>query len=124
MILPIENCAKYRKYISFPLYYDTLQPFEKFPILIVMSIDRGLHLSEYSSMNTCNYAPLYHKMLSRNFFGTIYSAMLQVNSEYKEKKRSKKRKKWTIVDKFQNAFYPGQDLSLDDMMVKWKGTLL
>ena len=93
MILPIENCAKYRKYISFPLYYDTLQPFEKFPILIVMSIDRGLHLSEYSSMNTCNYAPLYHKMLSRNFFGTIYFAMLQVNSEYKEKKRSKKRKK-------------------------------
>ena len=49
--------------------------------------------------------------------------MLHVNSAEDKETKKEKIKLFLnlLLQMFQNAFYTGQDFSLDEMVVKWKG---
>ena len=92
-------------------------------ILIAMGIDRRPNLDDYWSMTTFNYTPWYHKIFSRNRFEALYSTMLHASSIGDEQSKKDKIEPFLnlLLENIQGAFYPGQDLSLDEMVVKWKG---
>jgi len=81
-------------------------------------------LIDYWSMESLNYTPLYHEMFSRNRFELLYSSMLHASGgEEDEKSKKDKIEPFlnTLLKNFQAAFYPWEDLSIDEMVVKWKG---
>ena len=86
-----------------------------------MGVDRRPNLYDYWSLDTYDYTPWYHEMFPRNHFEIIYSTMFHVNSA-EDEEATKKQKidpfLNLLLQKFQNAFYSGQDLSLDAMVVK------
>ena len=88
-----------------------------------MGIERRPNLSDYWSINSFNYTPWYHELFPRDRFETLYSTMLHVNSIGDEKSKRYKFEPFLnkLLQNFQRAYYPDKDLSLDEMVVKWKG---
>ena len=74
-------------------------------------------------MDTFNNTPWYHDIFSQNRFKILYSTMLHVTSVGDEQSKKGKIEPFLnmLLQNFQNALYPGKDLSLDEMVVKWKG---
>ena len=74
-------------------------------------------------MDTFNYTPWYHEIFPRDQFKMIYSTMLHAGSIRDEQSKKDKIDPFLnmLIDKFQSAFYPERDLSLDEMVVKWRG---
>lgn len=88
-----------------------------------MGIDRRPNLEDYWCTDTYNYTPWYHEIFSRNRFESLYSTMLHVSSVGDERSKKDKIEVFLnmLLENFQGAFYPGGDLSIDEMVVKWKG---
>ena len=84
-------------------------------------MDRRPSIYDYWSMNTFNNTPWYHDTFFRSRFKILYSTMLHVTSVGDEQLKGNIEPFLNmLLQNFQDAFYPGKDLSLDEMVVKWK----
>ena len=94
-----------------------------FAVIIAMGIDRRPNISDYWSMDTFNYTPWYHELFPRDRFEMLCSTMLHAGSIGDEQSKKEKFEPFLnmLISKFQSAFYPEKDLSLDEMVVKWTG---
>ena len=117
--LPARKNARYQKWKPITRY----ELLKMFAVIIAMGIDKRPKLSDYWAMDPINYTPWYHQMFSRNRFELLHSSMLHVGSVGDEKATKDKIEPFlnSLLKKFQDAFYPGKNLSIDEMVVKWKG---
>ena len=92
-------------------------------VLISMGITRKPSLCDYWAMDDTNYTPWYHELFSRNRFQMIFSTMLHAGSVGDERSKTSKIEPFmnSLLLNFQEAFYPDKNLSIDEMVVKWKG---
>ena len=92
-------------------------------VIIAMGIDQRTQLNDYWAMDPMNYTPWYHQMFARNRFLLLYSSMLHASSIGDEQSKKDKIEPFlnSLLKKFQDAFYPSKNLSIDEMVVKWKG---
>ena len=88
-----------------------------------MGIDKRPTIEEYWSLKDTLYSPWYSEQFTRNWFEIIYSSMLHAVFVKDEIEKKDKIEPFLniVLNKFQAAFYPGQNLLLDEMVVKWKG---
>ncbi|XP_033113704.1 uncharacterized protein LOC117114216 [Anneissia japonica] len=131
VIRMINEFAEYRKRINNPpkrrSVYNTWKPIDRhellkfLAVLIAMGLNKKPSIKEYWSMFPPYYNPWYHKMFSRDRFEVIYHTMLHasdIDALSKDKIEPFLNK---LLEKFQEAFYPFQNLSLDEMVIGWKG---
>lgn len=92
-------------------------------VIIAMGIDKRPCLEDYWSLDDVLYTPWYGEQFSRNRFEMIYSTMLHASNVDDEKEKKDKIEPFlnNLLKRFQAAYYPSQNLSLDEMVVKWKG---
>ena len=111
--------SKYSKWYPITRY----ELLRLFAVLIAMGIERRPNLCDYWSINSFNYTPWNHELFPRDRFEMLYSTMLHVNSIGDEKSKKYKIEPFLnkLLQNFQRAYYPDKDLSLDEMVVKWKG---
>ena len=117
--LPASRASRFQEW--YPVTRYELLKF--IAVLIQMGIDKRPTIPEYWSMKDTLYSPWYSEQFPRNRFQIIYSSML--HAAYVDDEREKKDKIEPFLNlllhKFQAAFYPDKNLSLDEMVVKWKG---
>ena len=92
-------------------------------VITAMGIDKRPCLEDYWSLDSYKYTPWYGEQFSRNRFEMIYSSMMHASNVEDEIEKKDKIEPFLnkLLRRFQTAFYPGQNLSLDEMVVKWKG---
>ena len=94
-----------------------------FVMLIIMGIDRRPQLSDYWSLDSLFYTPKFHEVFLCYRFELSYSTMLHAGAIGDDNSKKSKIEPFLnlLLVKFQSAFYPGENLSLDEMVIKWKG---
>lgn len=116
---PFQKDSRYKKWC--PL--DRYQLLKYLAVLIAMGIDRRPCIDDYWRLDGIYYTPWYHQIFSRDRFKLIHCSMLHAASEEEEQSKKDKIEPFLnlLVKKFQDAFYLEQSLSIDEMVVKWKG---
>ena len=116
---PNRRRSRYLKWYPITRY----ELYKMFTVIIAMGIDRKPNICDYWSMDTFNYTPWYHELFPRDRFEMLYSTMLHAGSIGDEQSKKEKIEPFLnmLINKFRSAFYPEKDLSLDEMVVKWKG---
>ena len=92
-------------------------------VVISMGINKRPSIEDYWSLDDTMYTPWYGEQFSRNRFEMIYSTMLHATTVEDEIEKKDKIEPFlnSLLTKFQDAFYPERNLSIDEMVVKWKG---
>ena len=93
-----------------------------FVMLIIMGIDRRPQLSDYWSLDSLFYTPKFHELFLCYRFELSYSTMLHAGAIGDDNSKKSKIEPFLnlLLVKFQSAFYLGENLSLDGMVIKWK----
>lgn len=68
-----------------------------------------------------NYTPWYHEAMARERFEAIHFTMLHCGETEAESVNKIQPFMNSLLSNFQKAFYPFQKLSLDEMVIGWKG---
>ncbi len=92
-----------------------------FAVLIAMGLNHRPSIKDYWSLFPVNHSPWFGQMFPRDRFEAIYHTMLHasdVDSVSKEKIEAFLNK---LLGKFQEAYYPFCDVSIDEMVIGWKG---
>ena len=131
MIRMINEFGEYKKLINNPpkrrSVYNTWKPIDRhellkfLAVLIAMGLNKKTSIKDYWTTFPPQYNPWYHKMFPRERFEAIYHTMLHasdIDAQSKDKIELFFNK---LLEKFQEAFYPFQNLSLDEMVIGWKG---
>lgn len=131
MIRMINEFAEYKKRINNPprrrSVYNTWKPIDRhellkfLAVLVAMGLNKKPSIKDYWSTFAPQYNPWYHEMFPRDRFEAIYHTMLHasdIDAQSKDKIEPFLNK---LLGKFQEAFYPFQNLSLDEMVIGWKG---
>ena len=107
--MPARQDSRYSKWYPATRY----ELLKLFAVITSMGIDRRPNLYDYWSMETYNYTPWYHEIFPRNRFEFLYSTMLHASSLGDEQSKKDKIEPFlnVLLKNFQNAFYPGKDLS-------------
>ena len=90
-------------------------------VLIAMGLDKKPSVKDYWSLlphNKCNF---YHDMFSRTRFEAIYHTMLHVSNVDSLGKEKIEPFVNMVLERFQMAYYPYQNLSIDEMVIGYKG---
>ncbi|GFO02956.1 PiggyBac transposable element-derived protein 4 [Plakobranchus ocellatus] len=95
--------------------------FKFLAVLTAMGIDERDRLEDYRSEHMALYTPFHSQMFSQTRFEMIYSTMLHVGEPDSERKAKIEPFVNLLIDKYNNAFTPYENLSLDEMIVGWKG---
>ncbi|KAI8775184.1 piggyBac transposable element-derived protein 4 [Biomphalaria glabrata] len=90
-------------------------------VIINMGIDKRPSIRDYFSTADNLYTGFYHKMFQRERFETIYSSMLHVGEPGAEDKNKIEPFVNSLTERFQFAFTPNQSVSIDEMIIGWKG---
>lgn len=117
--LPATRASRFQNW--YPV--TTYELLKFLAVLIQMGIDKRPTIDAYWSLKDTLYTPWYGEQFPRNRFEIIYSSMLHASFVDDEMKKKDKIEPFlnTLLQKFQAALYPEQNLSLDEMVVKWKG---
>ena len=117
--MPHQKHSRYTNWSNVTRY----ELLKLFAMLIIMGIDRRLQLSDYWSLDSLFYTPKFHELFSRNRFELLYSTMLHAGAICDDNSKKSKIEPFLnlLLVKFQSAFYPGKNLSLDEIVIKWKG---
>ena len=87
-----------------------------------MGIDQKPAIRDYWSTNPPDYIPWYHQMFQRPRFEAIYHMMLHCSDDNNAVSKEKVEPFVEVLLKnYREAFYPFQDLSLDEMVIGWQG---
>ncbi|KAK3731262.1 hypothetical protein RRG08_025804 [Elysia crispata] len=90
-------------------------------ILISIGIDHRPKISDYWSTKSYMYTPWYSKQMPRNIFQLILHTMLHASEPNTEGKAKIEPFVQKLVAQFQRCFYPYEALSLDEMVIGYKG---
>ena len=117
--MPHQKHSRYANWSNVTRY----ELLKLFAMLIIMGIDRRPQLSDYWSLDSLFYTLKFYELFSRNRFELLYSTMLHDGAIRDDNSKKSKIEPFLnlILVKFQSAFYPGENLSLDEMVIKWKG---
>ncbi|XP_005091357.1 piggyBac transposable element-derived protein 4 [Aplysia californica] len=100
----------------------TVKEFDKFmAVLILIGLDRRPAISDYWSMSPEFCTAWYHSMFPRQRFQDIYHSMLHAGDKDAEGKDKIEPFMNLLLGKFRGAFYPFQELSIDEMVIGFKG---
>ena len=92
-----------------------------FIITIIMGLNKKPDLDDYWSYSPEMFTPFMHKIMTGEKFLMIYSSMLHSGDPKAEGKDKVEPFIELLLKKFREAFYPWQQLSLDEMIIGFKG---
>ncbi|KAK3791487.1 hypothetical protein RRG08_055512 [Elysia crispata] len=92
-----------------------------FAVLIAMGIDKRASLVDYWSQKPYMYTKWYHEIFPRDRFELIHSSMLHCSDTPAQSKEKIEPFVNSLLTTFQGAYYPFENLSLDEMVIGWKG---
>lgn len=101
--------------ISQPEFYKFLA------VLIAMGLDKRPALKDYWSTYPSYYTPWFGQIFPRDRFLAIYHTMLHASAVEAESKEKNEPFLNKLTQKFQAAFYPYENVSIDEMVIGWKG---
>ena len=127
----INSFAEYRISISLPakkrsMFYNW-QPVDKYEmlkfiaVLVAMGLDKRPSVKDYWTEFPSFYCNWYHQLFRRERFEHIYHSMMhasEVDAVSKEKIEPFMNR---VIKNFQAAFYPYEDVAIDEMVVGYKG---
>ena len=118
-VFPVTRSSRFAKW--YPITKYELLKF--LAVVVSMGLDKRPNIEDYWSIDDTMYTPWYGEQFTRNRFEMIYSTMLHATTVEDEIEKKDKIEPFlnSLLTKFQDAFYPGQNLSIDEMVVKWKG---
>ena len=90
-------------------------------VLIAMGFNKRPSIKDYWSTFPADYTPWYHKMFARDRFEAIYHTMLHASETGSESKAKIEPFMNELIGKFQAAFYPFENVAIDEMVIRWKG---
>ena len=105
----------YAKWIPITLY----ELYNFLALFVATGLNGRPYLKDYWSQNNIYYTRWYHKMMSRERYKAIYHTMLhaggidETNAQEKIKPFLNK-----LATNFQAAYYPYQDVSIDEMVIQ------
>lgn len=98
-----------------------------FGLTILMGIVKKARMDDYWSTNPLLETPIFRKTMSRNRFRQILSFLHFSDNNNKPDNADRLFKVQTIIDyfskKFQENFDLGQNISIDEGMIPWRGRL-
>lgn len=100
---------------------DRHELYKTLAILIAMGLDKRPEIRDYWSQFSPDYTPWYHKMIGRERFEAIYHTMLHASNVDSVSKEKIEPFLNNLLEKFQAAFYPFENMSIDEMVIGWKG---
>ena len=86
-----------------------------------MGLEHKPSVKDYWSSVLCYSNLFFSNMFKRDRLETIYHTMLHasdVNSVSKERIEQFTKR---LVSRYQEAYYPGQNMVIDEMVIGWKG---
>ena len=89
--------------------------------LVAMSVMPKPRISEYWSTKPYLLTPFFGQMFSRNRFQLIYNTMLHVSEPDSEGQSKIEPFIKLLLESFQDAYYPFKDVSIDEMVIGYKG---
>ena len=91
-------------------------------IMIAMGLQPKPSIRDYWSKVSFYHTPWFAKTMPRERFEAIHHSMLHV-SDVDEKKAKNKIEPFLnkVVNRFQSSFYPFEKVSIDEMVIKYKG---
>lgn len=90
-------------------------------VLIYMGMYKAPAIADYWSVSAECYIPWIHHVFNRERFQDIYHTMLHCGDEAAEGKYKIEPFMNLLLCKFRKAFYPFQELSIDEMVIGYKG---
>ena len=91
-------------------------------VLIAMGITKKPSIKHYWSTDAVHETQWYKSMFTRERFEAIYHSMLHASEVGSEEKEKIEPFLNSLVANFQAAFYPYEDVSIDEMVIGYKGT--
>lgn len=119
--LALNNPARKRSLFSHWYPLDKKEFFKFLALLVVTGVDRKPTIKDYWSTHPIRDTPFFRSTMTRDRFEAIYHTMMHVSEVGAEGKSKIEPLVDKIVEKFQEAFYPFEDLSIDEMVIGWKG---
>lgn len=95
--------------------------FKFLAVTTAMGLDKRPSIKDYYSTHIAMRCPFYGEMFSRERFEMLYSTMLHVGEPDAAGKAKIEPFSDMLVEKFNKAFTPFEHLSIDEMVVGWKG---
>ena len=94
----------------------------KLIVLIAMGTTKKTSIKHYWSTDVVHETQWYKSMFTRERFEAIYHSMLHASEVRSEEKEKIEPLLNSLVANVQAAFYPYEDVSIDDMVTGYKGT--
>ena len=127
----INGFAKMKCQLNTPgrkhLVYTKWKPVTKAEILhiataIVMGLQPRPEIHDYWSTKDIYQTPWFSKVMTRDRFAAIHHTMLHVYEKDQKKAKDKTEPFMNeLIHQFQATFYPFEHVSLDKMVIKYKG---
>ncbi|BFZ21097.1 hypothetical protein BsWGS_24136 [Bradybaena similaris] len=86
-----------------------------------MGINRRPSIRDYWSKSELMYNKFYHTMFPRDRFEIIYHTMLHCSDSASENKDKIEPYMNLLIENFNQAFYPYENLSIDEMVIGFTG---
>jgi len=118
-----QKHTPFTKSSSFSAWVDIgrYELFKFLAVLIVIGTDPRPYISDYWSITKHRYTSWFGQMFNRRQFQLLYHSMLHVCQPDAQGKAKIEPFMDKLLEKFQAAFYPYEDLSVDEMVIGFKG---
>ena len=114
---PTQKRSRYATWVPI-----TKHEFLKFlAVLTNMGIDKRAAVRDYFSSTPNQFTLWYHQMFDRECFEVIYHTTLHVGEPDATGKSKVEPFMNRLIDSYNNAFTPYQEVSIDEMIIGWKG---
>ena len=90
-------------------------------ILITMGLNKKPTIKDYWSTNPVMHSPFFSSVMPRDRFEVIYHSMMHAGEVESKGKYKIEPFLNMLITEFQGAFYPYQDLSIDEMVIQYQG---
>lgn len=118
----INNPAKKRSRLPGWHDLDMYELFRFMAVTMTMGIDKRPSVRDYFSKHPALHTPFFSKMFTnRERFEMLYSTTLHVSAPDAEGKAKIEPFANKLIDKFNHAFVPFENVSIDEMIIGWKG---
>jgi hypothetical protein len=90
-------------------------------VIINMGIDQKPAIPDYFSLEPTKYTPWFRQMFKRDRFQAIYHTMMHVGEPVTKGKAKIEPFVNSLLERFQEVYYPVKNLAVDEMVIGWKG---
>lgn len=90
-------------------------------LLITMGLNKKPTIKDYWSTDFVMQSPFFSSVMPRDRFEVIYHSMMHAGKVESQGKSKIEPFLNMLITEFQGAFYPYQDLSIDEMVIQYQG---